>query len=194
MAHQSAAEQRNQRVPTGGQLELPMKGDVLKSPGSYRRPGPSREDRLAAGEHPVSVYHGGNYPLMMTGPEIRRQFQALDGDREPSNDYEGPEHDDEVYDRKYEEAWSPETSWVHGSGVGDRINKHGYDMTHPVSLSSGKSKGSYLDVTGQRGSQGRYQVLGGHHRVAVMSTDFPDELMSVQWHRDIGAARNSPSY
>lgn len=267
----AASEARNERVPVGGQYEIPYKEDLAPTPKPPETTGPTRQERLLRDEHPVDVYHGGTYPMMMTGPEIRHQFQALDGDRDPGNEYyddggsrsnavtvEGsrispygykyrantteitagggenkyattrkhfsagdriprvrkrysdlPETDDDLYDRKLSEADESAThneygdtrpsgsDFVpHGAGLTDQILNEGYDLKHPVSLSTGQGRDrdrSWTNTAG-RGAFGKYQVLGGHHRVAVMSTHKPNSMLSVQWAGSIDEAKNSKSY
>jgi len=186
---------------------------------------PSQQDRLARGEHPVNVFHGGTYPLMMTGGEVRDQFQALDGDRyekdrtgstgstaasgwtgllgsrHPSDPPEprkrvanGSESDADLYERKYDEASQKPGKYgsSHGAGLLDKIAEHGYDTKSPISLADGSESGGR--GSGARGDYGKFQVLGGHHRIAVMSTGHPKELLSVQWHNNQSSAQSAPGY
>ncbi len=39
------------------------------------------------------------------------------------------------------------------------------------------------------GSKGKPEVLGGHHRVAIMDEHAPDDMMPVEFYPDIEAAR-----
>ena len=272
-SHSSAAAIRNRSVPRGGQDELPFQDDVLRHQPASVAHEPSNGERLKGGEHPVTIYHGGNYPMMMTGPEIRHQFQALDGDRDEGRDYwdeegsEGnrgltvqgsriasrhqmarvnlprgnstgwsqpenlyptgsrrfetgdripavrkrvadlPETDDELYDRKLQEAEESPThnEWrdtrasgsdfvPHGAGVADQILENGYDMGHPVSLSTGQGMDKGWSNTAGHGAFGQYQVLGGHHRVAVMDRYKPNSMLSVQWAGSLDEAKQSQTY
>lgn len=257
----SPAELRNRRARPGDQLELPFDRDVKSHRGAEAERKVSNLERLLKGEHPVDVYHGGTYPMFMTGPEIREQFQALDGDRydgweqsgdayhsnrttvqgsrvathathDPNTDgWRGatiptggrvPPHrivrgaagetDPELFERKYDEAFNeryvkrPSGSSYQGSGtgathgswqagereisLGDAIHSQGYDWDKPVSLASGTGRGTYSG----RGGYGKYQVLGGHHRLAVMSEDFPRQFIPVRWSTDLDDAQSQPGY
>jgi CBS domain containing-hemolysin-like protein len=41
---------------------------------------------------------------------------------------------------------------------------------------------------------GKPEVVGGHHRLAVMQFDRPDDLIPVLHHRDIFEAKTSREY
>lgn len=256
--HWSAAAQRNKSVRPGGQLELPIAGDVLSTRSTTAPPEKTPGQKVRAGVHPIDAYHGGTYPMFMTGPEIQHQFQALDGDRHYDTYQEDswrpggvtvrgtrtaqqftskgvnkdvydsngdkrlgvtrrpfatgeqipslrtplsklPELDEDLYQRKYDEAWHDEDAWhedydmpMPGRGVGESIQERGYNWNHPVHLSDGT--GHTDDYTGGRGIFGKYQVLGGHHRIAVMGEEYPRQFMPVQWHPDISEAQESHNY
>lgn len=153
------------------------------------------QERVARGEHPVDVYHGGTYPMFMTPREIRDQFQGLDGDRrgwQPAtrpNEKINAESDEELFARKLERARAPKpadedaAARQGGAGVFDSISRKGFDTGRPITLSTGLGRNvppphNWLSGLG---SQGRYQILGGHHRLAVMSELKPDTPVSVQW-------------
>lgn len=213
------AELQNASARPGTQLKLPFDVPAGKAPTKPEGESWSQsQGRLVPDDHPIAVHHGGTYPMMMTGVEIRNQFQALDADRHGVNTtytrnpsytathtthggpwsnvlgkvHRGdrvprmhaysvsPETDDELYERKYEEA-----EW---DGLPQSIAHEGYRMDRPISLSTGHFIGS---SSGGRGDRGKYQVLGGHHRVAVMSEDFPRQLASVDWHSSIVDAKES---
>lgn len=115
-------------------------------------------------------------PMFMSAREIRDQYQALDGDRHHAVpdfgsgiplDKGTPETDDELFDRKAEEADSRRAP--DGDYLYDSIAKHG--VLSPVLL---RAPG------GGTGSLGKPEILGGHHRVAVMHDIRPDELMPVE--------------
>lgn len=116
--------------------------------------------------------------MFMSANEIKGQYQPLDGDRE------GYEDDNEVWDRKLSEASAPKPYYdmahekvVLNSGSHlDHLKTHG--VTQPVHLGN------------EYGSSGRREVVGGHHRVAVMSHLSPDQLMPVLHHEDIWEAQS----
>lgn len=124
-------------------------------------------------------------PMFMSAREIRSQYQALDGDRLAVNadgqpeayrvhgPFSAVENDDQLYARKLRES---------GGDLGRDIKANG--VTDPILLEDGS------DPNGG-GSQGRMQVIGGHHRVAVMLDHAPDQLMPVEHHRNLRAAKKS---
>lgn len=126
-------------------------------------------------------------PMFMSAREIRDQFQGHDGDRQREAPPFGsgvelskgrPETDDEMFDRKAEEATGRRT----GSGdyLYDHIQRHG--VLNPVALQA--------DLRNV-GSLGKPQILGGHHRVAVMHDVRPDELMPVEHYDSVKEARQA---
>lgn len=226
---------REEGVPVGHQTALPITEHLSRNPGTFPDARPSGRDRINAGEHPVDVLHGGTYPMLMTGPEIRQQFQALDADRNATDEsyhfdkypsriasrsqqlvvnrrfekyQQGdriPAHtktrvtsraedDDELYARKHDESYDDDP-YEQGHGLGEAIGYRGYDLSHPVSLSTGlKGNTKRPDPSAGRGDFGKHQVLGGHHRVAVMSEEYPSQFLSVQWAHNVSSAKQSRSY
>lgn len=126
-------------------------------------------------------------PMFMTAHEIRRDYQALDGDRdEVVDDWDAvpetyrPEHDDELFERKYDEAvFNDDHTPGDRRSLRDAIVDDG--VKNPVSL-------QVPDLTG---SMGKPQILGGHHRVAVMEAEKPHALMPVEHFRGTQEARRS---
>ena len=144
--------------------------------------------------------------MFMSAREIRSQYQALDGDREdwgipgyvgenedgyPTSRSSNPskekpyihyehhiEDDDDLFDRKYEEALIEKH--LNGDYLADHIAEHGIE--NPVSLQADPW------VTG---SLGKPAILAGHHRIAVMETERPDELMPVEHYNSVAHARRS---
>lgn len=131
-------------------------------------------------------------PMFMSAREIRTDYQALDGDRDDrvAHDWDAspevhrPETDDELFGRKADEAWgdydhSPNTHL----SLGEHILRHGVE--NPVSL---------MDPAAPKwdmGSQGKPQILGGHHRVAVMEQEKPTALMPVEHFTSVKEAKRS---
>lgn len=136
--------------------------------------------------------------MFLTAREIRDQYQALDDDRImvdnpvpltstrspyrspthgrnariPSSvfDYDQPEidheeSDDELFSRKLREATTD--NYSNRVSLADHLLKHGVE--NPISL-------QFRELHGQLGKP---QILGGHHRVAVMHHFQPDALMPV---------------
>jgi hypothetical protein len=116
-------------------------------------------------------------PMFMTAREIRSDYQALDGDRRESKIRYGKERDDEVFSRKYNEASEEPRTWDRyksrwlsgGPSLTEQIQSEG--VRNPVSLQVDLNK---------TGSRGKPEILGGHHRVAVMEAHKPDTLMPVE--------------
>lgn len=125
--------------------------------------------------------------MFMTAKQITRSHQPLSGDRQfqwfqrPDsrrphfNGMARDETDREVWDRKYEEAL--DDSW---RGLQDL--PHTGQVTSPVTLQSVPPSLTKRDQ--------KPEVLGGHHRIAVMRQAHPDKLMPVLWDHDIMTARN----
>ena len=103
-------------------------------------------------------------PMFMSAREIRGQYQALDADRK-EHEY----NDNELFDRKYDEA---ENNYDHAPNehrsLKDALLQDG--VRNPISLQADANK---------VGLGGKPQILGGHHRVAVMYEHKPDSLMPV---------------
>lgn len=119
-------------------------------------------------------------PMFMSAHEIRSQYQGLDGDRDDVMDEfeDRPETDEELFQRKSHEA---EWEGYDGSpSLWDRLEKEG--VKNPISLQA--------DHT-QKGSLGRPEILGGHHRVAVMSHIKPHALMPVEHFENYEDAQRS---
>lgn len=144
-------------------------------------------------------FHGGiQEPMFLTAREIRDQYQALDDDRimvdnevSPTStwphdsqsahgrnariptsvfDYDAPaidheESDDELFARKLHEATT--NNYSNRVPLADHLMKYGVE--NPISL-------QFRELHGQFGKP---QILGGHHRVAVMHHLKPDALMPV---------------
>ena len=119
-------------------------------------------------------------PMFMSAREIRSQYQALDGDRDLVYGADGEEHDendDQLFERKYDEAHDTEDA-DSGHTLADSVRWDG--VRNPISLQ-----------TGGFGVYGKPQVLGGHHRLAVMEEHRPDDLMPVAHFENTVQARKS---
>lgn len=119
--------------------------------------------------------------MFMTPHEIQTHYSPLEGDRldmdrwdgdiSDDDDYADVETDDELWDRKAEEADE--------SGLTESITKHG--VLSPVQL-------AFSDKHGPRGAP---EVLGGHHRVAAAP---PHSLVPVLHYNNIRDARGDKAY
>lgn len=117
-------------------------------------------------------------PMFMSAHEIKATHAPHDRLHVPTSMKEHrPETDNEVWDRKVEEAWV-------APGRGDRslrqvIHDNDGRQSRPMSLNPTAKPPT---------------VIGGHHRIAVMDEEFPDTLMPVVHHTDIKAAKASLHY
>jgi hypothetical protein len=115
-------------------------------------------------------------PMFMTAREITSQYQALDGDRRGNWETAGSiEDDDRLFDRKYREAETDK--WWGSDGTRTNLKDNILDegVKNPVSLQVNMQK---------TGSRGKPEILGGHHRVAVMNDHKPDTFMPVEHFKD----------
>ena len=135
-------------------------------------------------------------PMFMSAREIRSQYQAIDGDRKlvygDDGWYDHPETDDQLFSRKYIEA---EQDDDHSPGdrrtLRDAVVQDG--VKNPISLQiPSEKKPSRFELPNPgTGSHGKPQILGGHHRVAVMDQHRPNDLMPVMHFEDSLQARES---
>lgn len=115
-------------------------------------------------------------PMYMTPQEIHTHYQPTDGDRiavmkqtTHDNVYPVKETHREMMQRKLSEA--------HAGGITASIKKHG--VVDPIQLQA-----STQDW--QVGSQGKYQIMDGNHRLAAANAINPQGLVPVE-HHDIAA-------
>lgn len=130
----------------------------------------SRSSHVNYAYRPDSMYSSSSRPSRQFAP-------TLPADRAPSIDEHKHESDDELYDRKYEEASGDR--WDHNESLLDNILQHG--VKNPISLQD--------PANPSRGSRGLPEVLGGHHRLAVMREHAPDELVPVTYSHHIFDAK-----
>ena len=111
-------------------------------------------------------------PMFMSAREIKSQYMAWGGDREPTGDEGEIETDEELFDRKYKEAVA--------------------DGLHHSVLSEGVKRPVALEVTHPwwNGNK-KPEIMGGHHRIEVMARHKPDALMPVEHVSDFKEARRS---
>jgi hypothetical protein len=132
---------------------------------------------------------------------------------------ESPETDEQLWDRKLDEAYDSDYSplpakransfTMRSQTTGGRTNqplgtdtantygqprgahqRHDWDTTLGESIErTGVQKPIHLGRT--IGSQGKPEIVGGHHRMAVMRNLNQDQLMPVLHHTDLYGARSS---
>lgn len=132
-------------------------------------------------------------PMFMTPREIMAKYQPLDGDREDvvddwDADYEEtrPETDAELWDRKFDETHEKDHTgdeyWAddnNAPSLHDSVRDEG--VRNPISL----------QFPDRVGSQGKPQVLGGHHRLVVAEAYRPDDLVPVEHFKNPRRAQKS---
>ena len=105
--------------------------------------------------------------MFMTANEIKTQYRPHVGDLMPETSSEEdpephPETADELWQRKADESWD--------TGLANDLMEHG--VQKPVHLVTSTSR-----------------VAGGHHRIAFMGEESPNELMPVVHHADFYDAK-----
>lgn len=133
-------------------------------------------------------------PMFMSARDIKEQYQPLPGDRgevthlDPNRDdlrlVFRDETDEEFWDRKAEEAADIPTSTREGYTTDLYSDIQDRGVQHPVHLSAMSQR--------RREHFGKDMVVGGHHRIAVMDEDRPDDLMPVLHHESIITAQGDP--
>ena len=128
-------------------------------------------------------------PMFMSAHEIRSQYQGLDDDRHDGTGEDFLETDEELFARKSDESREyPHDGSERYSDGGDpdmpslyeHVSKHGVE--NPISLQADHSR---------KGLLGKPEILGGHHRVAVMYEQRPRALMPVEHFENYVDAQRS---
>lgn len=116
-------------------------------------------------------------PMFMSAHEIKATHVPIDRLHVATSGVDRRlETDDEVWDRKVDEAWErPQGS----RSLRDVIHERQGRQPRPMSLNPTSTPPT---------------VIGGHHRIAVMDEEFPDTLMPVVHHENIKAAKASLHY
>ena len=104
-------------------------------------------------------------PMFMSAREIKSRYSPWPGDFEEHEDGSA-ESPREVWDRKYNESLD---FGLHRSVLKDGVK-------HPVALQAGGADPL---------------IMGGHHRIEVMSRNRPDALMPVEHFEDFWDAQKS---
>lgn len=173
------------------------------------------------GELPKHDPSSGQLPMMMTAREIRHHYRAVDGDRhdvwDHHNDEYRYENDTELFERKLEEAHGSPHDYGHyetsphstgarpsvrgastlssGETLVDRLKGSNFELRNPISLQfHSKNMWPHNQVdpdTGESTSDARPQILGGHHRVAVLNAYAPNKLQPVNHEQDVTSARSA---
>lgn len=136
----------------------------------------------------------GEQPMFMTGQEIKSHFNPYGGD------FHSNETDSDFWRRKETQAKDKfrEGQGVRGSKVaGPRDKFGGYKGSLEQAM---KKKGNIVGTIPLQHQKdhplgfGMGQMLGGHHRVALASTQFKNMILPVSYHSSIEAAQQDPKY
>lgn len=109
-------------------------------------------------------------PMFMSAREIKSQYDPWHGDFE--DDYETS---DELWDRKYQEATLGKEPTLDKQVLREGVKR-------PVALEV---------VDPWWNGNKKPEIMGGHHRIEVMSRHRPDALMPVEHVSDFAEARRS---
>jgi hypothetical protein len=183
----------------------PLDADRMESPGSTYVPrgserstfqGRSGYRRTTGGSYGEYTHYGSKYKEVME-PESSEELW----ERKHEESYYGSDYDPHQVPRATKPGTNTYREWM-GSGststvppthqreslgqfgetesLGESIEKHG--VKSPVRL-------------GQTiGSEGKREIVGGHHRLAVQTRLNPDQPVPVLHHADIFEAKSHPSY
>ena len=138
--------------------------------------------------------------MFMSAREIKATHQPIWGDVGRKFDYSmfdggggwRNETQDETWERKAEESrergpmgggQSPLTAM---GSLADHIEDHG--VKFPVTLEDPSTAYIRTKHNGDPDSKKPY-VLGGHHRIAIMGENHPDDLIPVQHNHDVFEAK-----
>lgn len=105
-------------------------------------------------------------PMFMTSRGIMDTHQGLAGDRKMVKE-EGTSRPE-----THEEFWSRKAEEHEDSGMAHAIRRQGYDTKYPISLRAPGTSGPIETE--------RPEILGGHHRLAQMVKEAPNQLLSVR--------------
>ena len=156
----------------------------------------------------------GTLPMFMSAREIKRKYSAFEGDREerehPHTGAYYTEGTKAMWKRKYDESFDDRTANGYSgtfepgdldyNGESTTRNRQRIETDFDDSQSLGESiirdgvhKPVFLETHGQQWN-GKPQIIGGHHRVAVMAVHRPNELMPVTHEPDIFTAQERLDY
>lgn len=149
----------------------------------------------------------GHTPMWLTAREIRQHWQALDGDKQESfKRAKEKESEEELWERKLDEAlWRNDM----GDPISDEYEDEDGEWVDNYQIVDGKRVPGDLEWTllqdikvngvlypvslqfnrDSVGSAGKPEILGGHHRVALMGEYNPDGFIPVEFFDDPEQAR-----
>jgi hypothetical protein len=163
--------------------------------------------------HALSGSQFGTLPMFMSAREIKRNYSAFDGDREerehPHTGAYYTESTKSLWKRKYDESFDERTAnGYSGTFEPDDLDFNGESTTRNRQrietdfndheslgasiLRQGVHKPIFLQT--DAGYRQKPEIVGGHHRVAVMAKHKPNELMPVTHEKSIYSAQERPDY
>ena len=163
--------------------------------------------------HALSGSQFGTLPMFMSAREIKRNYSAFEGDREerehPHTGAYYTESTRSLWKRKYDESFDERTAngysgtfseddfWGNGESSTANRARVERDFSDHESLGDsvlrqGVHKPVFLGT--DRGYGQKPEIVGGHHRVAVMAVHKPNELMPVTHEPSIFSAQSRADY
>jgi hypothetical protein len=139
----------------------------------------------------------GYQPMFMTGPEIKKHFPPLEGDKKPitTETETRTETNSELWDRKLKESkYTGEQRFGEMAFAMGRPQQYGISRTTTLAgIAAAKGMPGHIAVqTGNSSDNG--QILGGHHRVALSADQFKDHIFPVKYHSTLKEAQDDPGY
>jgi hypothetical protein len=152
----------------------------------------------------------GTLPMFMSAREITRNYNAFDGDREerehPTTGHYYLESTESMWNRKYDESFDERTAnGYSGTFDPEDLDYNGESSTRnrqrvETDFNDRESLGESIIRDGVHKPvfletrKDNPQIVGGHHRVAVMSVHKPNELMPVTHEESISSAQKRLDY
>jgi hypothetical protein len=139
----------------------------------------------------------GYQPMFMTGPEIKKHFPPLEGDKKPitTETETRTETNSELWDRKLKESkYTGEQRFGEMAFAMGRPQQYGISRTTTLAgIAAAKGMPGHIAVqTGNSSDNG--QILGGHHRVALSAEQFKEHIFPVKYHSTLKEAQDDPGY
>lgn len=167
-----------------------------KNPPSESRVLNMEETEVVAEEKLEENLEDGQLPMWLTAREIRSNYQGFDNDRKSSEQGLFRDGDVALFERKLTES---ELQSVDGEelplkivvgedGISDAVGD-GWSLADDVRVNGVKYPVSLQIDFRRKGRLGKPEILGGHHRIAVMEEYRPDDLIEVRFYDDMYEAQ-----
>lgn len=139
----------------------------------------------------------GYQPMFMTGPEIKKNFPPLEGDKRPitTETETRTETNAELWARKLKESkYTGEQRFGEMAFALGRPQQYGIGRTTTLAgIAAAKGMPGHIAVqTGNASHNG--QILGGHHRVALSAEQFKEHIFPIKYSSTLGEAQDDPGY